>query len=617
MDNSDNSIASRNNVFFIIRMLLAAALLILCFTQLFLTFRGLDKAEAMDQAQIARQIARGEGFTTKNLTPFDIQLRHKQKEEDLDFDKYSATGYAPLYPAVLSVALRTAGYHQFDAKRMVPDTEMVYDGDRVVAGVSTFFFVISLLLSYILLRRLFDEILAATTVLLLGFSKLMLDFAVSGLSQTLLMCLFIGAMFCVCTAIRADLENRNKQVILYNILAYAFIILMCFTNRICVWCLLGLIVFTGLHFRPKGLYALIGTILGIICVLIPSTILLQPGGGISAAFQQAFYSGFGAGGIEQMMRSTDEFSLNVSSTNFFLRLLGATFDQGSTVYQCMGSIIVTPFFLLALFNRYRNPVVNALKWVIFSCWLSACCGMALFGETTLMGLSQISVIFSPFFTAYGLSLVFIYLARLQISENFAAIRGLAIAGIFIISSGKFLFEFPRELQLGIITSARGIPHYPPYYPNKLNGTLHDITNPRDIIITDQPWAVAWYADRKALWMPTTISSYTDVLEPIFRRTGQQVQGFLITPSSHSMQNGGVTGVIRKAGEFAPLALEGKLLQLVPKHNMAFAELFNNNGDSQKKSRPLAGIVSSQGQFPHRNFLLGADMVYYSRTPQNK
>ena len=64
MDNNDNSIASRTNVFLVIRLLLGVALSLLCFTQLFFTFRGLDKPEAMDQAQIARQIARGEGMTT-------------------------------------------------------------------------------------------------------------------------------------------------------------------------------------------------------------------------------------------------------------------------------------------------------------------------------------------------------------------------------------------------------------------------------------------------------------------------------------------------------------------------------------------------------------------------
>lgn len=614
MDNNDNSITSRNNTIFIIRLLLAAVLLLLCLTQLIFTFKGLSQAEAMDQAQIARQMARGEGFTTKNLAPFDVVLRAKTSEEELDFNNYRATAYAPLHPTILAIAIRAAGYHNFAENRMTPDFEMVYDGDRVIATVSTIFFLLALLFSYILFSKLFDEILATSVVLLLGFSKLMLNYAVSGLAQPMLMCLFIGAAFCVCAAIQADQKNKNKQVFLYNALAFFMIIIMCFTSRICVWCFIGLTVFSGIYFKPKGMQAIIGVVMGIVLFMIPTAILLQPGGGLSGVFQQAFYGGFGAGGVEQMMRSTDEFSLNINSTNFFLRLLGAAFAQSSSVYVNMGSIIVTPFFLLSLFNRYRNPIVNALKWAIFSCWLSSCIGMAIFGVTAVMDVSQISVIFAPFFAAYGMSLVFIFLSRLQIAENFVTMRNLAIVVIVVISSGKFLFEFPRDLQMGIITSARGIPHFPPYYPNKLNGELHDMTNPNDIIVTDQPWAVAWYADRKALWLPTRISSYTNDLEPAFRRAGLQVQGFLITPSSHSMQSGGLSGVIHRSGEFAPLALEGKILQLVPKHNLALVELFNTHGDSQKNARTLASVVSSQGQFPHRNFLLGAEMIYYSRNP---
>ena len=612
MDNNDNSIASRTNVFLVIRLLLAVTLALLCFSQLFFTFRGLDKPEAMDQAQIARQMARGQGMTTKCLAPFDIRVRSQAAEEGLDFNNYRSSAYAPLHPMMLATAIRITGYHHFNNKRMIPDQEMVYDGDRVVATVSTIFFALALLLSYILLRKLFDEILASTVVLLMGFSQLLLQFAVSGLAQPMLMCLFIGVVACVGAAIHADIYSKSKQVLLYNVLAYIFAVLMCHTCTISAWCMLGLIIFSGLYFRPKGMYAIIGVSMGVILALIPTTIMLQPAGGISAAFQQAFYGGFGVGDMERMMRSTDEFGLSVDSTNFFLRLLGATFSQSSTMYEHMGSIIVTPFFLLSLFNRYRNPVTNGLKWLLFSCWLCACAGMALFGETSLMGVAQISIIFTPFFAAYGLSLVFIFLARLQIGENFTTIRGLAIAGIFLVSSGLFLFEFPHQLQLGILTSARGIPQFPPYYPNKLNGQLHDITNPQDIIVTDQPWAVAWYADRKALWLPTRVSSYTDDLEPVFKRAGQRVQGFLITPSSHSMPQGGVNGVISNAGEFAPLALEGKILQIVPKHNLALAELFNNHGDNQKNSRPLASLVSSQGLFPHRHFLLGAEMVYYSR-----
>jgi hypothetical protein len=184
--------------------------------------------------------------------------------------------------------------------------------------------------------------------------------------------------------------------------------------------------------------------------------------------------------------------------------------------------------------------------------------------------------------------------------------------MLVISSGLFLFQLPKQLYMGIWTSARGIPHFPPYYPAAMNGKLHNMSNDRDLIVTDQPWGVAWYADRKALWMPRSIEELTRNLEPIFHRSGQAMQGFLITPSSHSMQSGGISGIIRESGDFAPLVLEGKLLMMTPKHNMVFVEHFATNTNPKSTARPLASLVSTQGLYRHRNFILGAEMVYYSR-----
>lgn len=615
MDN-DQAITSKKNVFLLLRLVLGIVLTSLCMIQLFVTFRGLDQAAAMDQAQIGRQIARGEGFTTKYFTPYDLVTRNKISKTALDFSNIKATNHAPLYPLVLSAAIRMTGYHQFDAKRMKDEGEMVYDGDRVIAGVSTFFFLLSLLLSYVLFRKMFDEILAATVVTLMGFSELLLQYAVSGLAQPMMACLFLGIVIFLVKAIEAQEADRVKGVVLYNIIALVLAVLLCLTCRISIWCSLGLLIFCGFYFRPRGLFALIGVVMGLLFVLLPNLMTLQSSGGMGHAFQQAFYGGFGSGGLDHLLRSTDAFGINFDASNFFLRLLGYTFAQTDSMYVNMGSIIVTPFFLLALFNRYRNPIVNGVKWVVFSCWLCSCAGMALFGESTAISPSQLSILFTPFFAAYGLSLVFIFLARLQLADGFIAVRNLAIVAIILISCGMFFFQFPQQLYYGFATSARGIPHFPPYFPPKLNVEFHNITNADDIVVTDQPWAVAWYADRKALWMPRTISHYTEVIEPMLTRSKQGVQGFLITPSSHTMPERGISGVIAEAGEFAPLALEGKLLQLVPGHNMALAELFNSHGDRQASSRPLGSLVSSRGQFPHRKFLLGAEMVYYSSKPTN-
>ena len=98
MDN-DQAITSKKNVFLLLRLVLGIVLTSLCMIQLFVTFRGLDQVAAMDQAQIGRQIARGEGFTTKYFTPYDLVTRNKISKTALDFSNIKATNHAPLRPA--------------------------------------------------------------------------------------------------------------------------------------------------------------------------------------------------------------------------------------------------------------------------------------------------------------------------------------------------------------------------------------------------------------------------------------------------------------------------------------------------------------------------------------
>ena len=621
MDTLTSKERSERNKLMTLRWILGFIVVSLCMFQLCLTYRGMDQPAAMDMAQIGRQIARGEGFTSKFIRPIDVWDINKQnKNKPLNFDQFPETNHAPLYPYVLAGAIKATGFDKFEEKRMDESKSNVYTGDRVIAATSTGFFLLALLLAYTLFTRLFDEVVAATAVALMGLSELMLQYALSGLPQPLMMCLVLGAVHCLVSAVKANEENRKAGTVLWNCLMYVLLALLCLTCRMSIWCAFGMLVFTGLYFKPRGMYAAIGAAILAIIVVLPSVILVAPTGGMEKKLMYSLFNGFGSDGAIMLMRSATTEALSFNSSNFFLRLLGYTFAQFNSMYINMGAIITTPFFLLALLNKFRNPAVEASKWAVFAMWLTACVGMALFGESETISASQQAVLFTPFFAAFGTALVFIFLARMQLGQAFNGVRGLAIATMLVISSGLFLFQLPKQLYIGIWTSARGIPHFPPYYPAAMNGKLHNMSNAKDLIVTDQPWGVAWYADRKALWMPRSIEELTRNLEPIFHRSGQDIQGFLITPSSHSMQSSGVSGVIREAGDFAPLALEGKLLLLAPRHNMAFAELFTTNANPKSTARPLASLVSSQGLYRHRNFILGAEMVYYSRedvSEQNK
>src|SRR3954465_10967323 len=68
-------------------------------------FRGLATSQAMDQAQIGRNIANGEGFRTDFVRPLAIgmlQRAHKNVAQRIWSDTYNA----PLPPIVNAIALR-------------------------------------------------------------------------------------------------------------------------------------------------------------------------------------------------------------------------------------------------------------------------------------------------------------------------------------------------------------------------------------------------------------------------------------------------------------------------------------------------------------------------------
>lgn len=600
----------KKSFFFIIRLILFTLVAGFCIFELFLSFRGLESSAAMDQAQIARQIARGEGFTSLMLRPLDVMTQSKLLGDKVDYTHFAETNYAPLHPYVLSAAVRMGGLDDFESARMETEVSNVYNGDRWIAGTSMVFFVASLVLAYLLFRHLFDEVIGSTVVAFMGLSELMLRYAVSGLAQPMMLTFLLAAAYCLAAAITADERSRKRARLIYVILAFLFIAAVGLSHYIGICLAIGLLVFCGLYFRPYGFFALIGAVMMVVLLWVPASLYLAPGGGIVKHLLHSIHFSFGSDDGIALMRSTTDSAVSFNNSQFFQRLLGYMFGQCGTLFHDMGGIIVTPFFFLALFNRYKRRMAEGIKWAVFSMWLCTCLGMALFSEPGEISPSQLSIIFAPFFAAYGTALVFNLLARMQLGTQYKAYRGLTIFCMLLISSGAFMFELPKKLHLGILTSARGIPHFPPYYPPAFNGKLHDMTKAEDIIMTDQPWAVAWYADRRALWLPTSLDAYNKDLDPTLSKAKMNVQGVLITPTSHSLSEGGVSGVIKETGDFAPLALEGKLLILSPKHNVAFAEFFNE--ESQNSGKPLAALVSSRGQFAHRNFLLGAEMIYYSK-----
>ena len=63
---------------------------------------------------------------------------------------------------------------------------------------------------------------------------------------------------------------------------------------------------------------------------------------------------------------------------------------------------------------------------------------------------------------------------------------------------------------------------PPYI-----AILGQWTRENEIIASDMPWAVAWYADRKSLWLPMSVHDFIDLND--YNQLKGQIVGLYLTP----------------------------------------------------------------------------------------
>lgn len=592
------------------RITLAVLVLSMLAFQLFVSFRGLEHAAAMDQAQIARNVAQGNGFISDVIRP--KQLVDAAEQGDVDVSSFRDTNYAPLHIYALAGALSITGMDDFEQCRMTDDGVMLYSPDRVVAATSVIFFIIALFLSYLLITKIFDEIVAFSVLLMMLFSDVLLQFSTSGLAQPMMMCFLMGALLCLYAAYRAYNAGFMKTHMLYFCACFVLVSLLCLSSWIAIWLALGLIVYAGFAFKPYGFYSLSAAAIVVMIILLPLALNFSATGNSFGNLYYSLYNCFGAG-EDVVLRSVSMANLPFDSSSFLLRLLGNSFAQLDTLYMKMGTIIVVPFFFLALFNKYKRSSTESIKWASFSMWLFACVGMSLFAPKDAVNASQIYVLLTPLFAAYGVSLVFMTIAKNHIGVTYRLLRGCAIFALVFVSSGPFLASLPMELYRGIWLGSRVLPHFPPYYPHAYNTTLVEKTNEKDVIVSDQPWAIAWYANRCSMWTPLRVRDFTDTLLPIIKDSAD-VQAFLVTPSSYNIDRqaentaGGLSGVIDKAEEFAPLALEGSLLLISPEKNFLFTDIYANTS----ASGGIGQLISSSGVYRYRQAILGAYMLLYSK-----
>lgn len=580
----------RRSLFFIV-------LIILTLGNLFTLFRGLNSPQAMDQAQIAREIARGNGFATKMIRPVAYYQAEKAARRTVSLQGFQDTYHSPLNPLLNAAVLKLIGGDKADAWQM-SENEMVYPLDRVIATVSTIFFLVAIGINYLLISRIFDPKIAGVCAILMLFCETFWNYSLSGLPQMLMLMLFSSGLYFAYRATEAATEGRIAMT--PAIIAGIFFTLLALSHWMTVWISLGYILYAAIAFRPRGIVGLSILALLLIAGIGPIMRNIDVSGTPFGTAFLTLYNGLGNGTETTVMRNIDPEADPLVLDGLIAKVLRMTLLQATDIIPLLAGIVVAPLFFLSLLHPFKRKSIANFRWAIFLMWISAAFGLAFFGITTKpLDPNQLHLLFAPIMTAYGLAFISILWNRLDFVSATPLIQNVHHYVIVGICALPLVLSLPQKVRVGMHLSNRGgIPQWPPYYAPALNNEKIGIkgwTTPKQIVFSDQPWAVAWYADRISVWLPPTREGFQKI-ETLAADLQTPVAGILISPSSHG--SGPVSEVATLYKDFTSLVLDGRVIM---------ATYPPGTPINDKNSR----IQDITRRYPHRQALVGMEMVYYS------
>jgi len=474
----------------------------LAIINLFGNFRGINHPVAMEHAQTGREIARGNGFSTKVVYPASLNIAAK-KGKTVDFTNQKNTVNAPAYPVLIGLVFKLVDGGNYDKYVMAPN-QHIHTLDRLLAALALLFFILTIASSYILLIRMFDEKIAALTAGMMILSQLMWDYVLTCLPQMFMMFLFSLIIHITWSALTRQ-ENEKKPILEFILIGILFGTLI-LTSWLTAWLFIGYFIFSLIYFKPRGVIAAILLII-VVGMSIPALIY----------YHQATGSYLGVAGVTSMsgLHGSQDFLLRNSETisislkSIFLNIASLSLNQITHLFVHMGGLVAVPVFFISFLHHFKRNSLNKLKVGVILMWSFSVLGMAIYGlndhETSQ---NQLHILFVPLMCGFGIAMIALIWARSELSGRNNMLNAAPMTLIFLISAGPVIVKLPESARNAAEIGKNGRPNTPYYHAKALNIGLHNtLKNSRrdskkpPVIFSDQPRAVAWYADMHAIYLP--------------------------------------------------------------------------------------------------------------------
>jgi len=512
---------TKGHVFKAVVALLAAMLLGLIYD--LRHFKNMSTQEAMDAAQVARNLSDGRGFTTLFIRPLSLSLlksaRSAEATNTLAGGFLAQPGIPdisnpPVYPCVLAGLMKVmkfyfaipGEYQKANGFWGNSTSFLRYQPDFVIAVFNQLLMFVVIALVFLWARKLFDSTVAWSAAVLLLFTELLWRFSASGLSTILVMFIFMVLIWCLTLLeieVREPRFGRHGAMILAGT-AGVIVGVGALTQYSVGWLIIPTLFFLAICGGPRRAQFCLVALIYFAMVLTPWVIRNQNLSG--APFGTVTFSPLADTVLfpdDQLERSLDP-NLRAVPRVLWMKLFANLHTIRKTL---LGTGWVMGLFATGLLIGFRSDTLRRVRYFMLMC-LGTLLIVQAVGRTQLSDASpeinseNLLIILLPVLLVYAVGFFCLLLDRLQLP----VLELRVAAGLFGLAA-----SLPMVLML-----LRPEPtplSYPPYNPPLIQQTAAWMKE-NELMMSDIPWAVAWYGNQQCAWV--TLDSVPDADNPTDR-----------------------------------------------------------------------------------------------------
>ncbi len=457
-------------------------------------FRGLREAEAMDYAQLGRNVTiQSPWLVTQTVRPASLGYLIRNTDDPYpSLHQHPDIVHPPVYPILLNLFFRGANF------AATPQGSMhVYGPEHRVMVLNHIFALLTGIFVLLLGRRLFDPTIGMLGMTLYYLSDSVWRTSLGGTGVAIASFWGVAAIYAMVIAVSRITDGARLRRWIGPVIVAGLLCSLAFLTRYAAIVLVpGLMIYLGWALRQRAWQ---GLAIFLLVFMIPASLWIARNAVVAGGpFGLAPYLALN----ETRDYPGNAFERTLATDTSFVSILAAAREKllpnFSAYYDTQlmgwGDGLLMALFITTFFYRFVRFPVHSLRWGLALSMVLLLFVGAVYGESAF----RLAQMFWPLIILYGLAFFMLLLERLQLPYKFLN-RGMI---------GVVLFLTALPLIFTLMPPRAG-PTYPPYAP-RLIAMVTQLLRPQEAICSDMPWANAWYGDRTSLLLPVNVETFYDI-----------------------------------------------------------------------------------------------------------